>query len=54
MERDGQFAGAQIRAEMPADLADYVDYQLARLLRDLLKLLVGSVLEIRGRIDRVE
>ena len=40
VQRDGELAGTEIGAEVAADLADHVDDQLARLLRDPLELLV--------------
>ncbi len=54
VEGDRELTGAEVGAEVAADLADRVDDQLACLLRDLLELLVGEVLQIGGRVDRLE
>ena len=51
VQRYGYLAGAEVRAEVPADLADRVDDQLAHLLRDLSQLLVGTAREIGGAVD---
>ncbi len=40
VQRDRKLAGAEVRAEVPADLTDGVDDVLAHLLRDLLELLL--------------
>ncbi len=49
MQRDGDLAGAEVRAEVAADLPHRVDDVLANLLRYLLQLLVAEAMEIRGR-----
>ncbi len=41
MQGDGELAGAEVRAEVPADLTDGVDDVLAHLLRELRQLLLG-------------
>src|SRR5262249_19757028 len=54
VEGDGQLAGAEVGAEMPADLTDRVDDQLPRLLGELLELVVGELPQILRAFDRVE
>ena len=54
MQRDGQLAGAEVRAEVAADLADGVDDVLAHLLGDLDELVVGEVVEVLRAVDAVE
>ncbi len=54
MDGDGDLAGAEVGAEVTADLADGVDHQLAHLLGDLLELLVGQAVEVLGTVDAVE
>ena len=54
VQRDGDLAGAEVRAEVPADLAHGVDQQLADLLGDLLELVVGEPVEVGGAVDAVE
>jgi hypothetical protein len=54
VQRDGQLAGAEVGAEVAADLTDRVDDQLAHLLRHVLELLVGELVEVGGRVDRIE
>ena len=51
VERHRDLARAEIGAEMAADLTDGVDDVLAHLLRDLLQLLVGEVVEVLGLVD---
>ena len=51
VDRDRQLAGAKVRAEVAADLADRVDDQLAHLLRDLLEVRVGQVVEVLRTVD---
>ena len=50
----GKLAGAEVGAEVTADLADHVDDQLTGLLRHLLELGVAQVLQVGGPVDRVE
>jgi hypothetical protein len=47
-------AGAQVGAEVTADLAHRVDQQLAHLLRDLLQLVLAQAVEVLGAVDAVE
>jgi hypothetical protein len=54
VQRDGDLAGTQVRAEVTADLADRVDNQLADLLSDLLELVVVELLEVRRSVDLIE
>jgi hypothetical protein len=54
VHRDRQLAGAQVRAEVPADLADGVDDVLADLLRKRLKLLVVERAQVGGAVYTVE
>ncbi len=54
VQRDGDLAGAEVRAEVPADLAHRVDQQLAHLLGDLGELGVGQRVEVLGAFDAVE
>ena len=54
VQRHRQLAGAEVRAEVPADLADRVDDQLADLLGHLLELIVVETLEVVGAVDLVE
>ena len=54
VQRDRQLAGAEVGAEVPADLADRVDDVLAHLLGDLHELVVGEVVEVLGAVDAVE
>ncbi len=46
MQRDGQLAGAEVGAEVPADLADGVDDVLAHLLGELVQLLLGERVQV--------
>ena len=54
VHRDGDLAGAEVGAEVPADLADRVDQQLAHLLRDLLQLVLGQAVQVLRAVDAVE
>jgi hypothetical protein len=54
VERDRELAGAEVGAEVPADLADRVDDQLAGLLRDLLQLVVVEPVQVEGSLDAGE
>ena len=54
VQGDGQLAGAEVGAEVTADLADRVDYVGAHLLRDLLQLLVVEVVQVGGGIDPLQ
>jgi hypothetical protein len=49
-----QLAGAEVGAEVPADLADHVNDQLARLLRDLSQLCVGTSAKVLRAVDGFE
>ena len=49
-----ELTGAEVGAEVAADLADRVDDELADLLGHPLELLVGEPLQIGRRVDRVE
>ena len=51
---DGQLAGAEVGAEVAADLADRVDDVGAHLLRDLLQLLVVESVKVGRRVDFLE
>ena len=51
VDRDRDLAGAQVGAEVPADLADRVDQELADLLRDLLQLVLGEPVEVLRAVD---
>ncbi len=51
MQRHRDLAGAEVRAEVPADLTDRVDDVLAHLLRERLQLLVGQAVKVRGAVD---
>ena len=48
VQGDRQLAGAEVGAEVAADLADRVDDVGAHLLRDLLKLLVVELVQVGG------
>jgi hypothetical protein len=54
VDGDRDLAGAQVRAEVAADLANRVDDQLANLLGDLLELVVVQAVEVLGAVDRFE
>ena len=54
MQRDGELAGAEVGAEVPADLADRVDDVLAHLLGDLRELVLGEAVEVLRAVDAVE
>ena len=54
MEGDGQLAGAEVGAEVAADLPDRVDDVGAHLLRDLLQLRVVEAVEVERAVDVVE
>ena len=54
MHGDGDLAGAEVGAEVPADLADRVDQQLADLLGDLLQLVLGEPVQVLRAVDAVE
>ena len=54
VQRDRQLAGAEVRAEVAADLADRVDDVLAHLLRELLELVLVELLEVVRAVDAVE
>ena len=54
MKRDRDLAGAEVRAEMAADLADGVDDVLAELLGDSLKLVLAESVEVLGFVDLVK
>ena len=54
VQRDRELAGAEVGAEVPADLADRVDDVLAHLLRDLLQLVVAESRAGPGAVDAVE
>jgi hypothetical protein len=51
VEGDGELAGAQVGAEMAADLADRVDDVGAHLLRDLLQLGVVEAVQVLRPLD---
>ena len=51
VQRHRQLAGAEVRAEVPADLADRVDDVLAHLLRELCELLLGEPVQVLGAVD---
>ena len=52
VQRHRQLAGAEVGAEVPADLADRVDDVLAHLLRELGELLLGELVQVLGTVDR--
>ena len=54
VQRDSQLAGAEVRAEVAADLPDRVDDVPAHLLRELRQLLVGQRVEILRALDARE
>src|SRR5215211_5335683 len=54
VDRDRDLARAQVGAEVPADLADGVDQQLAHLLRDLLQLVLGERVQVLRAVDAIE
>ena len=51
VQGDRQLAGAEVGAEVAADLADRVDDVAAHLLRDLLQLLVVEPVQVGGAVD---
>ena len=51
MQRHGDLARSQVRAEVPADLPHRVDDVLAYLLRELLQLFVAQAVEIGRLLD---
>uniref|UniRef100_A0A6J6A146 Unannotated protein n=1 Tax=freshwater metagenome TaxID=449393 RepID=A0A6J6A146_9ZZZZ len=53
MKSDREFAGTEVRAEVPPDLTDGVDDVLAHLLRHLLKLCVIETVEVLRAVDCV-
>ena len=54
VQRDRQLAGAEVGAEVPADLADRVDDVLAHLLGELRELLLGEPVQVLGTVDVLE
>jgi len=54
VEGDRELAGAEVRAEVAADLPDRVDDQLTDLLGDLGQLRVGQTPEVVGVVDRLQ
>jgi len=54
VQGDGQLAGAEVGAEVTADLADGVDDVLAHLLGDLHELLLGELVQVLGTVDLLE
>src|SRR6185437_2723866 len=54
VQRDGQLAGAEVGAEVPADLTDRVDDVLAHLLGERRELLVGELVQVLGAVDVLE
>ena len=54
VDGDRDLAGAEVGAEVPADLAHRVDQQLADLLRDLLQLVLGEAVQVLRAVDAVE
>jgi hypothetical protein len=54
VEGDRELAGAEVGAEVAADLADRVDDQRPGLLGDPLELVVGAPGEVVRAVDRVE
>ena len=54
MQGDGQLAGPEVGAEVPADLADRLDDQPAYLLGDLHQLVIRQALEVGGAVDAVD
>jgi hypothetical protein len=51
MQRHGDLADTEVRAEMTADLTDGVDDVLAHLLRKRLQFLIGQAVEVRWGVD---
>ena len=54
VQRDGELAGAEVRAEVAADLADRLDDVLAHLLRDARELVLAEAVQILRAVDAVE
>ena len=54
VEGDRDLAGAEVRAEVPADLAHRVDEELAHLLCDLDELVVREGVQVLRAVDAVE
>ena len=54
MQRHRQLAGAEVGAEVAADLPDRVDDVLAHLLRELRELLLGERVQVLGSVDLLE
>ncbi len=54
VQRDRELAGAEVGAEVPADLADGVDDVLAHLLGELRELLLGEPVQVLGTVDVLE
>ena len=54
VQRDRDLAGAEVRAEVAADLPHGVDQQLADLLRDLFELVLGEAVEVLRAVDAGE
>ena len=54
MQRHRQLARAEVRSEVPADLADRVDDVLAHLLGELRELLLGQGVQVLWAVDVLE
>ena len=54
VQRHRQLAGAQIGAEVPADLADRLDDVLAHLLGQLGQLLIGAAVQVLRAINPLQ
>ena len=54
MQRHRDLAGAEVGAEVAADLPDRVDDVLAHLLRDRLQLLVAEAVQVLGLVDPLQ
>ncbi len=54
VQGDGELAGAEVGAEVTADLTDHVDDVAAHLLGDPLQLLLVEAVQVVGPVDAVE
>ncbi len=54
VQRDRQLAGAEVGAEVPADLAHRVDDVRAHLLREVRELLLGETVQVLRALDPLE
>jgi hypothetical protein len=54
VERDSELAGAEVGAEVAADLADHVDDVGAELLREPLQLVLVELLQVLRGLDALQ